>query len=569
MNAHSISKEINEITTDVAIIGGGTAGLNCAMAAAESDCDVLVVEKAHVKRSGAIAGGIDHFMAYMENGEKWDSREAYLGYVSRVARGAANLDITEKVYCDELPAAIDRIEKLGISLRDPRNTTSTEFFRTQSMGQPGPYWINFDGKQLKPLMAKEAKRRGARFLNRIQVTNLLLNDGELAGLMGFDIRTGDFYLIRAKSIIISTGNTNRMFKTQNGNPFNLWYCPANTGDLHRAAFDVGVELANMEYVRMTIVTKGFSTPGFNAFFGMGCKLVNSLGETFMQDYHEMGDKAPRNVMVWAALQETKEGRGPIYMDARHLSEPDLDHLFKTLGTDKDTLPDFLAAKGYLKEGAMIEMTVSEPMQARPSELCGAGIKIDENCASNVPGIFAAGDASDQMGCLHMCTTGGYAAGKSAAAYAAAAGAHHPIDMNAVRAERDRVFRPLERNKGTAYNEFENIVRIISSDHFGPVKTEMSLNTALDKFGKIDDERDRLKANNMHELMRCHESMNIQQVAKIMAHAALARKESRFAPYHYRADYLETDNDNYCGLIGISKGGNGQAKTRFEPLDYAI
>ena len=133
-----ISKEINEITTDVCIIGGGTAGLNCAMAAAESDCDVLVVEKAHVKRSGAIAGGIDHFMAYMENGEDWDSREAYLGYVAKVAKGAANLSITEKVYCDELPAAIERIEKLGISLRDPRNSTSTEFSAPNPWANPAP-----------------------------------------------------------------------------------------------------------------------------------------------------------------------------------------------------------------------------------------------------------------------------------------------------------------------------------------------------------------------------------------------------------------------------------------------
>ncbi|NIO06921.1 MAG: FAD-binding protein, partial [Deltaproteobacteria bacterium] len=77
------------------------------------------------------------------------------------------------------------------------------------------------------------------------------------GFTGFDMRTGDFYQVRAKAVIISTGNTNRMFKAQTGNPFNLWYCPACTGDLHRAAFDAGVELANMEYVRLTIVPKGF------------------------------------------------------------------------------------------------------------------------------------------------------------------------------------------------------------------------------------------------------------------------------------------------------------------------
>jgi len=411
------------------------------------------------------------------------------------------------------------------------------------------------------------RRLGCQVLDRVQVTNLFLHDGELAGFTGFNIRTGDFYQVRAKATIISTGNTNRMFKAQTGNPFNLWYCPASTGDLHRQAFDAGVEMANMEYIRMTIVPKGFSAPGFNAFFGMGSHLVNSMEERFMERYHPMGDKGPRNYMVWGAIQEIKEGRGPIYMDCRHLSQKDREHLFATLGYDKDTLPDFFVKKGYNFEGTMIEMTVSEPMQARPSEHCGSGIRIDENCASNVPGLFAAGDASDQMGCLHMCTAGGYAAGKRAADHAAEARHLRPLDTGEVAEEKERVFKPLGKKKGISYWEFEDIVRIITTDHFGPVKTENSLKGALTKLQRLDAARDELGADNYHELMRAHEAMNIQQVAKITASAALARKESRFSPYHYRADFPETDDDKYCGLIVVKKGREGDITTRFEALSY--
>ena len=64
------------LETDVAVIGGGTAGLNAAMAAAEKGLKVLVAEKANIERSGAIAGGIDHFHAYLETGADWDTREA-------------------------------------------------------------------------------------------------------------------------------------------------------------------------------------------------------------------------------------------------------------------------------------------------------------------------------------------------------------------------------------------------------------------------------------------------------------------------------------------------------------
>jgi adenylylsulfate reductase subunit A len=559
-----VKSEIHNIQTDVAVIGGGTAGLNCAMAAAEKGLNVLVVDKANIARSGAIAGGIDHFMAYLETGEPWDSREAWLSFVGKLARGAVNLRVHEAVFCEELKAAIERTERIGIPLRNPG---TGKFFRTRALGQPGPYSINFNGKLLKPKMAEEVRRLGCQVLDRVQVTRLFLCDGQLAGFTGFNIRTGDFYQIQAKATIISTGNTNRMFKSQTGSPFNLWYCPACTGDLHRQAFDIGVELANMEYVRMTVVPKGFSAPGFNAFFGMGSHLINSLGDQFMGRYHSMGDSAPRNMVVWACLQELREGRGPIYMDCRHLSERDREHLFTTLGYDKDTLPDFLVRKGYNLAGTMIEMTVSEPMQARPTEQCGSGMKIDEKCASNVPGLFAAGDSSDQMGCLHMCMAGGYKAGKSAAEYAAKSGHLLPLDPKATAEERQRVFRPLEKKRGISYPEFENVVRIITTDHFGPVKTERSLLAALEKLHRLDGAREDLKANNLHELMRVHEAMNIQQVAKITATAALARKETRFPPYHYRADFTQTDDENFCGLIVVKKGPDGEIATRFERLTY--
>jgi len=558
--------EVISIDTDVAVIGGGTAGLNSAMAAAEKGLKVLVAEKANIERSGAIAGGIDHFHAYLETGEPWDSREAYLGWVTKVSKGASNLKVQEAVYCDEYRAAIERIERIGISLRDPK---TGQFYRTQALGQPGPYAINFNGKKLKPKMAKEVHRLGCPVLGRLQVTRLYLHDGELAGFAGFDIRTGDFYQVRAKAVLIAAGNTNRMFKPQTGNPFNLWYCPANTGDLHRASYEAGVELANMEYIRMTIVPKGLSAPGFNAFLGMGSHLINSLEERYLERHHPMGEKAPRNFVVWATYQELKEGRGPIYMDCRHLSRKDREHLFTTLGYDKDTLPDFFIKKGYNLEGTMIEMTVSEPMQARPSEVCGSGVKINERCESNVPGIYAAGDFSDQMGCLHMCVAGGYAAGKQAAAYAGRIKSHRPIDAAEMAAEKDRIMRPLGKKTGVPYWEFEDLVRIITTDHFGPVKSENSLKSALAKLNRLDDAHGDLKADNLHELMRVHEAMNIQQVAKITASAALARKETRFPPYHYRVDFPETDDANYCGLIVVKKGMDGKPTTRFEALQYDI
>ncbi len=141
--------EVHRVKADVVVIGGGTAGLNTALAAAVMGADVLVVDKGHIQRGGAVAGGIDHFFAYLDTGPSWDTRDAYLAYVSKVARGAANLKIHEKVFCDELTPAMERIERMGVSLHQPDGS----ILRTQALGQPGPIAINFDGKLLKPKMA--------------------------------------------------------------------------------------------------------------------------------------------------------------------------------------------------------------------------------------------------------------------------------------------------------------------------------------------------------------------------------------------------------------------------------
>jgi adenylylsulfate reductase subunit A len=130
-----------------------------------------------------------------------------------------------------------------------------------------------------------------------------------------------------------------------------------------------------------------------------------------------------------------------------------------------------------------------------------------------------------------------------------------------------VYRPLEKRNGVRYEELEDVVRTITTDHFGPVKTEISLKSAVEKLGKLDTVRGEMRAENLHDLMRVHEAMNIQQVAKITASAALERKETRFQPYHYRADYPETDDKNYCGLIVVRKGDKGEVVTRFEPINY--
>lgn len=142
---------------DILIIGGGVCGLNAALTAREQGRSVIVMDKAVIERSGHIAGGIDHFLAYMDTGAEWDTREAYLEFTGKSARGVTNIDVVDSVYCQELPHALKRFEEINCTLRQPDGT----YYRTKSYGQPGPWWINFNGKRMKPLLAKAPAMPGA------------------------------------------------------------------------------------------------------------------------------------------------------------------------------------------------------------------------------------------------------------------------------------------------------------------------------------------------------------------------------------------------------------------------
>ncbi len=548
------------LETDVLIIGGGLAGSNAAIAAAEAGARVLIADKGSIERCGAIAGGVDHFMAYLNTGD-WDTREAYLQWAGRIARGMINLNVQNAVFCRELGRALDRMERIGCTLKQQDGT----YYRTASLGQPGPYWINFNGKQLKPALAREAMRLGCKALEKCAITSLLTSNGRVTGACGFNIRTGVFYIIKSKTTILSTGNTNRIFENPSGIPFNTWQCPADTGAAQTMAFEAGADLANMEVMRVTVVPRGFSAAGLNALTGMGGRIINAAGEEFMTRYHPEGNRAPRYKLVEGVLREILDGRGPVYVDCTHLSAVDMAHLKKTLGYDKDTLPDFIEQKGIDLSKEPLEIMASEGMQAGPSELCGSGILIDEEAKATVPGLFAAGDCADQMRCVHVCTTGGYLAGKMAAQYSLDVN-QEGIDTSQVREIRERTFSPLRGSGGLSQRKFEDTLRKIMWVHAGPARNEKSLQKALEKLEGLEKSFGSILARNPHELMRSQESREIMRVAKLLCSASLARKETRFGIYHNRVDHPDTKPE-YEGQIVI-RNAEGEMKTSFKKMEYS-
>lgn len=550
--------DYQRIETDVLVIGGGIAGCNAAIAAAQKGSKVVIMDKGKIERSGDLGGGVDHFLAFLNQGESWDTREAFLDWIWENAEGTGDPEIIDAVCCSELEDAIDRMREIGVPLTQPDGT----FYRTGSFGMPGPYFINFNGKKIKPMLGKRVRELGCKILDKVMALRLITQEGRGVGAFGLSIRTGELYIIQAKATEISTGDTSRLFQHPRLNPFNTWASPFNTGEGQVMAYHAGATLSNMEYTRMSIVPKGFAAAGFNAFMGMGCKLMNSLGEYFMEEKYP---NAPRNMSVFYALQEIREGRGPLFVDCRHLNEKNKQHLKATLGYDKDTLPDYFDQCGVDVVEQPIEVDISDGSQGGTTSATSAGIKIDGNSASTLPGLFAAGNCADHNRGLWAATTGGYHAGKEAADYANKT-SHVDINMKKVIEEYEDFASALGREEGISYNDLEDMIRRVMYENVGTMRTETGLQTGLAKLEKISKYTKMLKAEDYHELMRVCESRSLLKVGELMARAALYRKESRMKPFHHRLDYPETDEKNWRGLV-LVRGETGRAKLTFQKLQY--
>ena len=465
---------------DILIIGGGVCGLNAALTAREQGRSVIVMDKAVIERSGHIAGGIDHFLAYMNTGAEWDTREAYLEFTGKSARGVTNIDVVDSVYCQELPHALKRFEEINCTLRQPDGT----YYRTKSYGQPGPWWINFNGKRMKPLLAKAARKAGCAVLDRVVTADLLTNGGTVCGAAGFDIRTGDFHIIRAGAVIISTGGTNRLYSNPSGMSFNTWMCPADTGDGEAMSLRAGAELANIEFLRMTVVPRSFNAAGLNALSGMGAVLINAKGEAFMDRYHPLGMKGPRYKMVQGVLNEMREGRGPVYMDCRGIAPEAQKHLIATLSCDKDSFKDYFEQLGIDLTTTPMEVDTSEGMQGGPNEVCGSGVKINKDCGTNVPGLYAGGNGADQCRSLHMAVTSGIHAGRMAAHYCASLASAPEPDEAQIQRIHERVYAPLDPERSIGWKEFEMTLQRILTEGAGPCRTEKKLLRAKEKLEQV-------------------------------------------------------------------------------------
>ncbi|MGE5215680.1 MAG: FAD-binding protein [Chloroflexota bacterium] len=550
------------IETDVLVIGGGVAGCLAALGAREMNARVAVVDKGGLlERCGSIAAGVDQILAVAEDGPEWDTPEYLLHHIPKLTDSIVDIKPVE-TFVRGLPAMLRKLEKMGVPFRDP---STGKYFRHRTFGLPGEYHIDFDGSKFKPKISRAVLDSGAQIFLRTMAANFLTRKDQTVGASVFNIRTGEFYFFRAKAIVLATGDTNRLSRNSSGLAFDSWHCPYNTGDAQAMAARHGALLANMEFTENTITPKGISSQGTNSLTGLGAYFINAKGERFMLKYDPAGERARRDILTSAIVSETLAGNAPIYCDCRHLPADMLERLEETLGVDRPSLPRWFKEKGIDLKKDPFEVTVSEFSSRRGGVYFrGSGILIDAKTATQIAGLFAAGDCCTVSGGISGAAVMGYEAGKQAGLFACHHGVEESLQEQELEAEHERLLYPCRNASGISPRDYEDKVRQVVTDYIGYQRTEEKLRTAIEKLRGLAAEEPLLRARDFHELMRAHEALNIREVAEMVATAALERRESRGSYSHFRADFPNRDDAHWRKMI-VLKRRNGGYEIDYRPV----
>jgi adenylylsulfate reductase subunit A len=543
------------IDTDLLVVGGGVAGSMAAIPALEAGLQVVICEKGKVlDHCGSIGCGVDHYLTVMDTGPEWDTPEFLIKHVPELTDGIVDMAVAGRVI-REMPRIFRKLESLGVDFKDKKTGT---YYRLRSFGLPGTYHINFDGTDFKKQIGERVRKGKAAVLMRTMVVQLLTHENRAYGALAFNFRSGEWYAIRAKAVVLAAGDVNRISKNASGLAFDSWHFPYDTGDAHAMGYRCGAQLANMESVEATLTPKGFSCQGLNALVSLGAYFVNKQGERFMFRYDGRGENARRAVIADAAINEYLLGNGPVYLDCRHLPQDMLDRMEATLQVDRYTLPAFYQQKGVNFREELVEISISE-LSIRRSGVYfrGSGLAVDVNGETSVDGLFAAGDCATVSGGIAGAAVLGHIAGEGTVRRInETRGALPPMDMAAANALRSDAEAVLKRSAGMRWRELEDATRETVTDYVGVRRTDKGLRLALDTLKALAQREPTLRADDLHGLMRVHESKNIRLNAELMATASLARTETRTGSSHWRLDYPQTDDKDWRKFVIVARGDDG-------------
>ena len=527
--------KIENLQTDVLIIGGGTAGCYAALTISEhSDAKVLICEKAHIKRSGCLAAGVNALNAYIVEGR---TPQDYVDYARKDADGIVRGDLLLTM-SERLNSVTEKLEKLGlVILKDKDGKYVTRGNRN----------LKINGENIKPILADAVNELdNVTVLNRVNITDYAVENNHINGAFGIGIENDTFYVIKAKAVIIATGGAAGLYKPNNPgfSRHKMWYPPFNTGAGFAMGINAGAEMTTFEMRFIALRCKDTIAPTGTLAQGVGAKQINSLGEVYETKYG-----ITTSQRVYGTVNENLNGRGPCYLQTEGITEEQDESLLKAYlnMAPSQTIKWIESGKNPSQQNVEIEGTEPYIVGGHTA----SGYWVDTNRKTTIDGLYAAGDVAG--GCPQKYVTGALAEGEIAALSVVEYIKDKnvaTIDDKVVNNHIDEVENFLkDKHCKFTTEQLEEAMQTVMDSYAGGIKTnyrfnEKQLEIADYKIKQLMELSKDLYAEDFQELMYVYELRERLTVCRSVIAHLKARKETRWHSFAENLDYPEKDNEHW-------------------------
>ena len=537
------------LNTDILIIGGGTAGCYAALTISEnSDKKVLICEKAHIKRSGCLAAGVNALNAYIVEGR---TPQDYVDYAKKDADGIVREDLLLTM-SQRLNKVTHRLEQLGLVILKDENGKYVA---------RGNRNLKINGENIKPILAQAVeKAENVQVLNRVNVIDFAVKDNKINGAFAIGIENDTFYTINAKAVIIATGGAAGLYKPNNPgfSRHKMWYPPFNTGAGYAMGINAGAEMTTFEMRFIALRCKDTIAPTGTLAQGVSAKQVNSLGEVYETKYG-----LTTSERVYGTVNENQEGRGPCYLRTEGITPQQDDSLIRAYLNMAPSQTIKWIESGKLPSQQNVEIEGTEPYIVGGHT--ASGYWVDTNRATTIQGLFAGGDVAG--GCPQKYVTGALAEGEIAA-LSAVNYVDNSKQGSIEQSDIDKHINEVtgfitKKNSPYTTEQLEEAMQTIMDSYAGGIKTnyrfnEKQLDIADYKIKQLMSLVSTLYAEDFQELMYIYELKERLTVCRSVIAHLRARKETRWHSFAENLDYPNKDEKNFNKYVN-SRLENGEIK----------
>jgi len=548
------------IRYDLLIVGGGLAGLSAALSA-DPKFKVAVISKVHPIRSHSVAaqGGINAALANHPDGAE-DTCDLHAFDTIKGSDYLADQDAAELLTRLAIPTMYE-LDHWGVPFsRFPKGTIAQRPFG--GAGFPRTcYAADRTGQVLLHTLYEQAVRRDITFYEEWLVTDIIIRDRKLAGLVAYDLAGGEIIPLRARAVIFATGGYGRVYQKSTNAYINL-------GSGIGMAYKAGIPLKDMEFVQFhptSLLGKNILIT--EAARGEGGFLVNAKGRRFMEDYASKAmELAPRDIVARSIQREIDKGNGfegqYVHLDLRHLGR---EKILKRLPGIRDICLHFAGLD-----------PIDRPIPILPAQHYSmGGIDVDAACASPVEGFFAAGECAcvsvhgaNRLGgnSLLEAIVFGKVAGESASAYLRGGSAEIDADRETAEAARALMARMRsihEREAGENVFQLLNRLKRLMSDTAGIFRDAPTLSRGLEELAELREAYRRVFiygncGRYCQEMVVLVEFEHMLEIAEVILLGALKREETRGS--HFRTDFPKRDDAAWLKHTIITRSEKGPAIT---------